>query len=36
MINAGSAISDTAVNAGNKIGGLLKGIKNKNNDKEMK
>ena len=36
MINAGSAISDTAVNAGNRIGGLLKGIKNKNNDKEMK
>lgn len=35
MMMAGSTISDTAVNAGNKIGGLLKGIKKaKANDKE--
>ena len=37
MMMAGSTISDTAVNAGNKIGGFLKGMrKAKANDKEAK
>ena len=37
MMMAGSTISDTAVNAGNKISGLLKGMKkSKANDKEAK
>ena len=37
MMMAGSTISDTAVNAGNKIGGLLKGMRKvKASDKEAK